>query len=244
MSFRYGWRGPNIVKEGLVLYVDPNSPNSYYDKTSTVLKDVSGKGYNASLLNGVIYNDTLKFFQFDGTDDVIRITPGRTDLMPQTSDFSLETWLNFDAFTGTQRQIWWGHAGGGSSGFGVLLNGINNDLLLEVRGTIGGRQVKNLGSMTSYLNSWHQFDFVLVQSTFQLFFYIDSVLISTETFNNWGSINGNGAGAAMQIGALNTSPPIWYYNGKFGSMMMYKNKALSSIEVAQNYNALKNRFGI
>jgi hypothetical protein len=244
MSFGYGWKGPNIVKDGLVLYLDPDSPNSYFDKTSTTLKDISGKNYNASLIGGLTYQPTNACFQFDGTDEIIRISSGQTDLMPQTSDFTLETWLNFGAFTGTFRQIWWGHAGGGTVGFGVVLNSSNNNLIAEVYGTSGGRQQKNLGSMTSYLNSWHQFDFVIIQSTFQLLFYIDSVLISTSTFTNWGSIDGTFGGTPMQLGALNTAPAIWYYNGKIGSVKVYKNKALSAQEVLQNYNATKSRFGL
>ena len=38
-----GWRGPNITKDGLLIYLDPSSPNSYYQlQGGTTLKDISG----------------------------------------------------------------------------------------------------------------------------------------------------------------------------------------------------------
>jgi len=51
MSFNSGWRGPNIVKEGIVLYLDPGSPNSYYGGSGNVWKDISGNNYTSTLYN-------------------------------------------------------------------------------------------------------------------------------------------------------------------------------------------------
>lgn len=244
MSFRYGWRGPNIVKDNMTLYLDASSPNSYYPlSNSTIWKDISSNGYNASILNGVTYNTTTKHFQLDGTNQLIRISPGNNNLAPTTTNFTFQAWLNFGGFTGTARQIWWGHAGGGSAGFGLFLSNTNNNLVLEVFGTSGGRQQINLGSMTSYLNVWKQFTVVVTQENFKIQFYLDNSLINTFTLSNWGVINPIGGEAAMQIGALNTSPAIWYYNGKIGSIMIYK-KALNSNEILQNFNATKTRFGL
>jgi hypothetical protein len=51
MSFNSGWRGPNIVKDGIVLYLDPGSPNSYYGSGNT-WKDI--RVYNRPLTQAEI----------------------------------------------------------------------------------------------------------------------------------------------------------------------------------------------
>ena len=60
MSTVGNWRGPSIVKDGLVLYLDAGSPNSYFNKTSTTWKDMSGSASNGTLINGPTYDSTEK----------------------------------------------------------------------------------------------------------------------------------------------------------------------------------------
>jgi hypothetical protein len=55
MGLNHGWRGPNIVKDGLVLYLDAGSPNSYQG-TGTIWKDISKVNQNNGTLNGVSFN--------------------------------------------------------------------------------------------------------------------------------------------------------------------------------------------
>jgi hypothetical protein len=71
MSFSFGWRGPNIVRDNLVVYLNASSPNSYYDKTSTTnYKDLTGNGRNSTLVNGPFLNKSYNGgLSFDGVDD-------------------------------------------------------------------------------------------------------------------------------------------------------------------------------
>lgn len=71
-----GWRGPNIVEEGLVLYLNADSLNSYNTYfPSNTWRDISGKGYDANLLNGPTFvNENGGGILFDGTDDYGRGT--------------------------------------------------------------------------------------------------------------------------------------------------------------------------
>jgi hypothetical protein len=72
MSTVGNWRGPDIVKNGLVLYLDPGSPNSYFNKNSTNIKDISGNNYSGSLVNGPIYSSANGgTIVFDGTNDYL-----------------------------------------------------------------------------------------------------------------------------------------------------------------------------
>ena len=72
MSTAGNWRGSDIVKNGLVLYLDPGSPNSYFDKNSTNIKDISGNNYSGSLVNGPIYSSANGgTMVVDGTNDYL-----------------------------------------------------------------------------------------------------------------------------------------------------------------------------
>ena len=66
-----GWDGPPIVKDGLVLYLDAGSPNSFYSPTAgTTWKDISGNSNNGILVNGPTYNSANGgSIVFDGVDD-------------------------------------------------------------------------------------------------------------------------------------------------------------------------------
>jgi hypothetical protein len=90
-----------------------------------------------------------------------------------------------------------------------------------------------------YLNAWHEWTFVLIQSTFTINVYIDGIYILTFAYTDWGSIDKESAGSSAVIGSH--SGGSWFYNGYISNIKIY-NKALSSTEILQNYNALKGRF--
>ena len=108
---------------------------------------------------------------------------------------------------------------------------------------IGSRQTNIIPSATvsNYLNSWHYWSFVIIQSTFQVKVYVDSVLIVTFQCVDWGTIAQNGS-TAISIGSY-LSGTLFFYNGSIANMQVY-NKALIDTEVNQNYIALKGRFGL
>ncbi len=63
MSTVGNWRGANIIKQGLVLYLDPGSPNSFYNKSNTTIRDISENTNNGTLTNfgsQTIYNSINK----------------------------------------------------------------------------------------------------------------------------------------------------------------------------------------
>ena len=64
-----GWRGPNIVKDGLVLYLDAGSATSYSPYNSgNIWKDISGNNAHCNLINSPTWNSN-GYFSFDGIDD-------------------------------------------------------------------------------------------------------------------------------------------------------------------------------
>ena len=64
-----GIGGPDIITDGLVLYLDAANSKSY-PGSGTTWKDLSGKGNDSALTNGPNYRSTgMGSFLFDGTDD-------------------------------------------------------------------------------------------------------------------------------------------------------------------------------
>ena len=86
--------GPNVVTDGLVLYLDAGNVKSY-PGTGTVWSDLSGDGNNGDLINGITYSSGNLLF--DGSIDYVDCgTKASLDITPNVT---LETFVNFPSFT-------------------------------------------------------------------------------------------------------------------------------------------------
>lgn len=82
---------PDIVLNGLVLYLDPSNKTGY--SGSVLINDLSGNGNNGTLYNGVTYNALNDgHFVFDGSNDYVNVGNSNT-LKPMTFTYSL--WIKF-----------------------------------------------------------------------------------------------------------------------------------------------------
>lgn len=232
---------PKLVTNGLILCLDAANTKSIVSGTTT-WNDISRSSYDGVLTNsGVTYNSLYDGnISFSGTNGYVTLGTNTPNLYPGTNDFTISMWLNFGGFTGSFRHIWYGNAGGALLGFGILLNNANNLMRVEVNGSVGGRQINQSTNAANYLNSWHNWTYVINQSTFQILVYVDSVLFNTITYSNWGSIDKQ-SGQPLLLGTHDGSQ--YYYNGLIAAVQVY-NRAITSTEVLQNYNALKGRFGL
>ena len=100
MAFNHGWRGPNIARDGLVLYLDAGSPNSYQG-SGTTWRDIS-KFYqnNGTLTNGPTFSSANGgSIVFDGVDDYVGI-PNNSSINPNSGSFTIICWVNTDPTDG------------------------------------------------------------------------------------------------------------------------------------------------
>ena len=231
MSFSYGWRGPNIVKDGLVLYLDPGSPNSYYDKTSTTIKDISGNGNNGILTNGPVY-DTANGgnITFDGSDDFILgndITSLFSNKLYASVVYRLTSSGNYPMVLNV------GGSGGVGEGF-------------TIRHNVNTGQPQLVLSSNGVTNTVDQTISVL-NTLVQLGIYYDGSVM--KLYKN-GVYTGNSSVASGNI-QFGTSPRYrvgaradgFYFGGRVYNVQIY-NKALSDSEILQNFNVTKARFGL
>jgi hypothetical protein len=244
MSTIGNWRGSNIIKDGLVLYLDPGSPNSYYDKTSTTIKDISGSGRLGTLTNGAVYNSSNGGnIVFDGSDDLINLGVSNNLLSFGTNPFSINIWLyptNIGSGGGYQPILttYNNYNSGFSTYFLMAIfndAGIYNGIgMLDASGDfLGGFSSGFALPLTN--NTWVNICFTRSGDNFVG--YINGVQSKTlTTSTNW-----SGVGRSIKIGSGVVG--IGSYRGNLSNLMIY-NKTLSSQEVLQNFNSTKSRFGL
>ena len=235
MGLNHGWRGPDIVRDGLVLYLDAGSPNSYQG-TGTTWKDIS-KFYqnNGTLINGPTFNSgNGGSIVFDGVDDSCRsILNSQLSnsftfsafVKPSTIPSNVKgavvsevaSYGNYWALLGLYQSKWhWG-----------LYDGSNNPYI-----------VSNINPIA---NTWACITGVRNVAADTLYFYVNGILdssINDSTTSTPVYSAFNVGGQVSQPGGQNR-----LFNGSIASTQIY-NRALSADEVLQNYNATKGRFGL
>jgi hypothetical protein len=229
MSFTYS---PKIVTDGLVFYVDAANPNSYVSGNTTVDSLVSN--VTGSLINDTDFStDNQGSWVFDGTDDTVSIS----SMVAYSSD-DPHTYSAWVCANNTSGYKWILNNGGGTNGTSLIIYGGYMGFFWR-----GGGAVKQ-GIIPININTWYNLTVSYNGSAGTYDMYVNGVL---DTSSNTSSQT---AGFGVSWVAGNSTPIIgtWYnggfdYNGKVSNVKVY-NRALSSDEVLQNYNALKGRFGL
>lgn len=242
MSTIGNWQGPKIIKDGLVLYLEAGSNNSYYNKTGTIIKDISGNNYSGTLTNGPIYNSSNGgSIVFDGSDDYIDLGVSNNLLTFGTNPFSISLWLyptNIGVSGGYQPILT--TYNNYNSGFNTyFLMAIFNNAgaytgigMLNAAGDFLGGQASGF-VLTLTNNVWSNVCFTRSGDNFVA--YLNGVATKTLT----ASTNWTGVGRNIKIGSGVVG--IGSYKGNLPNLMIY-NKTLSEQEVQQNFNVNKTRF--
>jgi hypothetical protein len=225
-----GTVAPNIVTDGLVLYLDAANVKSYVSG-STVWRNLVS-GFSANITGPVTFSTgSTPALSYSGNGWVyVSPQPIFTTLL---NNFTILGWINLSStFTGVRI-------------FGL---GYINQWQLELRGDTGTRLSINYnngggnifqsnGPLIS-LNRWQQVGFVINNSVVN--FIYNGQISSTGTFTVAGSFtNGN---QNYSIGNYSTGTD-GAYPGQIANHQVY-NRVLSAQEVLQNYNATKTRFGL
>jgi hypothetical protein len=218
----------NIVKTGLVLYLDAASTNSY-PGTGTGWYDLTGNLRNGTLTNGPTYSSNNGgYISFDGTDDYV--TSLGTAIVPAgATSYTVSTWVYRNRNNVGYEEVLaqWTNANSGNSFF-FGFNGSN------VRFTDNWSNVSVTGAGTTGV--WMNLVGVNLGGS-NAYIYLNGTLSATLG----GALGYTGTGPFLigRQGSLNSE----YFGGRISSVMVY-NRALSSTEILQNYNIQKNKFGL
>ena len=219
MSF---YRGPKIVTSGLYALYDAADKNSY-PGSGTAWRDISGNERHGTLTNGVGYAESsIPTLTFDGVDDFVNLP------FPLTQASSANTCTIFAAArlsstSASRRQIIGSDNGGFDWGFGA---GDNTQYIVFTGAGVGSAVAQDL--------NWHIFAVQWSQTNTR--FYIDNNLV-VNTSVDWDSSVASNA----NIGRNPGFGELWH--GSISLVQIY-DRVLADVEINQNFNALRGRFGI
>ena len=221
--------GAPVVDSNLKLWLDAGQPASY-PGTGTTWTDLSGSGFNGTLINGPTFSSVDGgSIVFDGTDDYV--DTGDINLISGTTA-TVEVWVNCGSSQNQYANILdYEH-----SGLGFVIQQDSTTLNTFYFAYWNGSSYDVTPTITLPTNTWCQL--VFVKSGTSTIGYLNSV----NTVSLTGSANFTGTGLNLALGR-------WLggggrtFNGKISNTKIY-NRALTADEITTNFNALRNRYGI
>ena len=225
MAFHFS---PKTVTDGLIFAVDAANQKSY-PGTGTTANDLTNNNTTSTLVNGVGFDTTFGgAFEFDGTNDYVEISYSG-DLTTQS--FTFMFFAKSDVNSGNATTFL-GLSNGGDFAFKTyaMQTWVNVNQFLAFVGNNG-----SYGTYNFYLDGdfrdWNFYCTVLTPTTIKT--WINEDLKYDSNNSRRGSFD------RIWIGSRGNA----YFNGVIPNLMVY-NRALTSQEVLQNYNATKGRFGL
>ena len=242
MAFNYS---PKVITNGLVLYLDAANTRSY-PGSGTAWNDLSRSGNNGTLVNGPTFNSAnLGSIVFDGTNDYVDCG-NMSSLILSNNQFTANYWVrmagsnrgdlfNIKNFNTPQDDI------------GFFIDSSNKlYAYFNVQGVVTNNGVgsgyASISTTTFLRNTIYNITFGKDASQ-KIFMYVNGVLD-----NNTYSTTTNTATVAttpfwIASNKTGATTPTLGWNGNVYNTQIY-NRALSSTEILQNYNATKTRFGL
>jgi len=221
----------SIVTSGLVLQLDAANMKSYISG-STTLTDLSGRNNSGSLNNtgyGANFGGNIVFKNSTTSFGTIANTGG--SLTFGTGDFSIECWFNTNGASQIAASILVGLGSAGDATNWQFGFGSTNRLSFYYNNAVFVPSTYN-PTTPGPTNA------VVTRSGGLVRIYINGIF-------NVSSADGGGNNfsdtSELKLGQNRGGTVA--YNGSISTVRLY-NKALSAGEVAQNYNALKARFGL
>jgi len=222
-----------IVTDGLVFCIDPANKVSYPGSGTTVndlIDNTTGTMSSTPIFDP---SEGQGVIDFDSTDTINFGTNVFTNYLSGATQFTFGYWCKKDTSSDDMMAGSWQHSSrdgmfiqwytDGTLYFGVSNGGVNNNTV-------------SLSWADRYFYLVGVFDGSLANNS-RGKIYVDGVLTSFSAATNITSFTTDAS--ELQIGSLQNYSS--YSDGKIGPVHLY-NRALSASEVAQNYNALKNRF--
>jgi hypothetical protein len=243
-------RGPKIVTDGLILYLDAAITTSY-PRSGTTWFDLSGNNNNFTLTNGPTFSSTNSGnIIFDGTNDYASSTS--TLNLSNFTSVTVEVWFKPSVSTGGmvfEHSANWNTTTGG---FGLYPNST---------GFVDDSTICHTNSNPNNMCGPRNYAFTCGTTLYSC--HVNVFSTSTDSAGRLTYVNGNLL-PFSSIGGFSTSTATTnqsvtfrndtmylasragtgaYYNGSIAMFKIY-NRKLSASEILQNFNAIKPRFNL
>ena len=232
--------GPKIATDGLQLYLDAANVKSYPGSGNS-WADLSGNNNTGTLSGPTFSSANVGSIAFDGTDDIVTISNPTTI---RNQNFAVSVWLNpLTQNTAIISMIDFDHTSSPAQGW-VLQSEDATTNRYYYLGWHDGTQFQPVGGFGAGLgiqvttSTWQ--NIVYSKNGTSLLGYLNGAQVynrtgTSSTVNYVSSRNfriGSCIGAASRV-----------FKGNISHVSIY-NRALSAIEVLENYNASKTRYGL
>lgn len=230
MAFRYS---PRIVDNGLVLYLDAANTKSYVSG-STTWNDISRGGNNGTLVNGPTFNNANGgSIVFDGVNDYC--TLGTKNLIQ--NDFTISIWFKLNS-SGNKEHFIFSNNYSTTPALLITANVVGTARELTayyVSGNVTSYTISSTTDIPASINN-----ITLVRNGSTNIPYLNGIEQTSRIFTN-STVLSSGL---YELGyATIRNKTTAYLQGNIYQTSIY-NRALTSQEVLQNYNATKSRFGL
>lgn len=224
---------PKVVTDGLVLALDAANVKSY-PRSGSSWFDLTQINAAANFSNGITYGTTNNgTLIFNGTNQYGSITHNSI-LSFGSSGFTCDLFIKTTLTSAASRRLTQKGVGGPNDLEYLFAVNTTGNLTASTSTTGSSQTAASTSTVQVKDNAWTHV--ALVKSGTSANFYKDGILGFTGTVDASPiQLSGpqyiGGAGAAA------------YFSGEMASLKIY-NRALSDVEVLQNFNATRGRFGI
>ena len=241
MAFRYS---PKIVTDGLVLATDPANHKSYIG-SGTNLNSTIGDEVG-TLTNNPSFNtrEAGGTITLDGSNDFVTFGNAPVANFDHDDSFTYEIWMRSTA-NASKYIMGKNESSGNYRGVEITYRGNAHigKIAVAIRNTnaTSNRLVVSTENATYRGNNWHHLVVTYDGSgnASGIDIIIDTVSDLDDPISTGNISGGITSTSNLCIGSRNGAAN--YLPGTFGAFKIY-NKVLTSAEILQNYNALKNRF--
>lgn len=223
----FAFQQPQLVTNGLVLYLDASDRTSYVSG-STVWRSLSS-GLTGSLINGPTFNSgTGGSIVFDGVDDYVSMNNLGFALMGSGISSTVCLWTKLNTITVGNNMVIFEQSNTSAKRYVIWFQTADKTLNFYPNNT-------NHKTSTISANTWYFISTIVNGSTSRMF------------------LNGIEVGSSTSYTPQDTNSTFWLgvgpvysnedWNGNLAVAQIY-NRALSAQEVLQNFNAQRQRFNI
>lgn len=192
---------------------------------------------HGTAINGPTYSSSNGgSLVFNGTNQYISVA-NSSAINPNTGSFTIIVWANSDPSNGGDGwDLWVAKRTNGNNGYYL---GVNNPLGVKFMIGNDSNSRTDTGFISYTFNTWAMYTAILNRTA-------NTQTIIKNNYEETSTATPSG-GNYSNTGALSIGGDIginaYYVNGRVPIVQMY-NRALSATEVAQNFNALRGRYGI
>lgn len=243
------FRGPNVVRDGLILYLDAANKKSFVNGSNT-WRDLSGNNNHFTLYNIPTFNSS-GYFTFNGTTQYARST--NTLNLSATNKVTILMWFKPASYpaSGTVKLLYelTNNFNSYTTGFVHSYNdnslSQNYEIFAALKGDVGyniGVWSKTYFNDLLWKNSTCVFD-TSQSSTENLFYVNGSFATAIQNPSPGYASNNTNNFANDYLYLVSRAGSNYFADINLASVQIY-NRVLSASEILQNYNATKTRFGL